>query len=341
MPVTLEGVSPASLSRVATEIVAEALPMESNFIALQFAPPVYVDPKDWKGSLWREDSDANYGQGDFVDLTWADRAPFPELNQKNPVLVTYECESKGGKLAVGRRQELRSLFPTNLRDRNLKTLRRTMAVELERATASYAQDNANYGANTSTLVGLGGSGVKMGAAGDAPFGDLVLARDAFKAAFGYFAPAVTMGWTVYERLKRASDMRSYVGNNVQRISLPDEAASALIREVLNCNVVLVGSMPYNTADPADAKSLSDIWSDNVIFHSIGDMNAVERVSGGAEVSGGSFYTVIEDTPESAGDLRMEGYRWETEGGTKWDAAGYSRDACVDTGLGAYLVTDCI
>lgn len=329
-------------------VASSAVQSEDIYIGSQAFPFVDVDGVDFDGKLWLEVTRPFDGQR-YMSLRRAANAEYAVIASGDPDTIDYLCEERGAASFIDTKTMKRSKYPDDLKDRELGVIRRAILDELERDASDLAFSAGNWGSNTVSMGGItGGTGSQFGQFGADEIADLALVLNQLEDTANNHRPnAMIIGKQAWNRLKTATSLRSFVGNDTNRTRFSDTALMELLKNSLELEFVYIGRARSETVAPDATSSSESLWVDNVLFYYKTQGGAVE-MNGGARVGINTFMKVNEAlevdgeiiTGENgvaiggSQDIKKNPPGVEMIGASSWDLL-------LINNLHGFLVTDCV
>lgn len=193
-----------------------------------------------------------------------------------------------------------------------ETIASHLLIRRERAFVTLATTAANYPASlTKSLVDA--STRLTDASGDIE-AEAETAHTAIRTACGKAPNAACLSWTGLQKLRRSPSVIArvkYAGEGNRR------ASEEVIRELLGVEELIISKAVYNTAAEGAARSMSDIWGDDLLFFVKDASPRKKSMRYGAFYVRNEMYTYrAPDTKRGSGDGRIE----ELEMGWEWALA---------------------
>lgn len=211
-----------------------------------------------------------------------------------------------------------------------ETIASHLLIRRERAFVTLATTAANYpAALTKTLVD---ASTRLTDAGGDIEAEAEIAATAVRTACGKAPNAACISWTGLQKLRRSPSVVArvkYAGEGNRR------ASEEVIRELLGVDELIVSKAVYNTAAEGAARSISDIWADDLLFFVKDPSPRKKTMRYGAFYVRNEMYTYrAPDQKRGSADGRIE----ELEMGWEWTLApGAVVGASDDDFIAGYLL----
>lgn len=184
-----------------------------------------------------------------------------------------------------------------------------LLIRRERAFVTLATTAANYPASlTKSLVD---ASTRLTDAGGDIEAEAEVAHTAIRTACGKAPNAACLSWTGLQKLRRSPSVVArvkYAGEGNRR------ASEEVIRELLGVDELVISKAVYNTAAEGAARSMSDIWGDDLLFFVKDSSPRKKSMRYGAFYVRNEMYTYRAPDPKrGSGDGRIE----ELEMGWEW------------------------
>lgn len=226
--------------------------MGNETIAGTIAPVVTVDKQSDAYSVFSR-ADANRTENDI-------RAPGTEANKITRTISsdTYFCKNYALKypITIEDRENADPVFRQGLWNDAASYVTRKLSLNWEVRAAALAFNTSNVGSSAGVASGWDN------AASSDPIGDILAAMDNVEDLTGTRPNQVVMGNAAWRSLRRNDQIlnRLFGTNNGGGF-----ANKAQVANLLEIPKILVGNTYRNTANEAQAESLSKIWLDHVLL----------------------------------------------------------------------------
>lgn len=184
-----------------------------------------------------------------------------------------------------------------------------LLIRRERAFVTLATTAANYPASLSKS--LVDASTRLTDAGGDIEAEAEAAHTAIRIACGKAPNAACLSWTGLQKLRRSPSVIArvkYAGEGNRR------ASEEVIRELLGVEELIISKAVYNSAAEGAARSMSDIWGDDLLFFVKDSSPRKKSMRYGAFYVRNEMYTYrAPDTKRGSGDGRIE----ELEMGWEW------------------------
>jgi hypothetical protein len=231
-----------------------------NRIADEVAPPIGVAQEDGQYAIFGKES---------FNIPDAHRRPKKGYKEIDWTLskASYHAEEYGLEMRIDDRERRASPSNVNLDTITVETITENLLNAREKRVADMVRSTANLTQNV-TLAGADRWDDVLG--GD-PIGDIDAGHAIIQAQYGYTANTVTMGWDVWQALRR---------NPVIRAELLDgeQLTEARLATLFGVERIIVGATMYNTANLNQTQTLVDMWGTDAILGYINPRAADGRPS---------------------------------------------------------------
>ncbi|MBU0552808.1 hypothetical protein KKB55_11065 [Myxococcota bacterium] len=286
-----------------SELVGSNEPEFKHLIGRRALEHVRVSSSKARGLIEILNSRPMQGQDHQINLNRGPKQKYPVINTAEPTVLPYNCV----EVAPATDIDLVALERKPDKERHkrfmLKSARSAMRLNEEAKIAGLLFGAANWGSNTAALVDLpGASGKYPGEANAREFSDLAIARELASMSAGGRVPEVlAIGRSYFEALRRAVELRAYLGNQRQRIAVPEDELIELLIQVLGVDEVLVGKARRQTKIDGVAGVEADIWGPHAAFY--WKQLQASEMEIGVNVTAATAVGIIEDLP----DISEDGY----------------------------------
>lgn len=197
---------------------------------------------------------------DDTDPKVADRASTPEVDTSYST-DTYYCEDFRLKASITAKERRQAHSALRLEQAKLDTVLLRMAIRRERRLATLLRKTSN------------GGGLNLGAAAGTKWdqdtatieSDVKTAKLAVYDATGMVPDTIILPYKVAATVAIQQDIREILKYTVNGQQILDQGEFILPRNLWGMQVLIPQGAMRNTANEGATKSLSDIWSDNVIL----------------------------------------------------------------------------
>jgi hypothetical protein len=223
---------------------------QDNGIAGLVAPSVPVEHQG--------DAYSIFSRADALRTEDTKRSPDTEANKVTRTISsdTYYCQNYALKypVTIEDRDNADPVFRQNLINNGAEYVMDKLLLDWEVRLATLAQATASVGSSA------GVASEWDAAASSDPIGDMETAMDNVQDLTGLRPNRIVMGLDAWRSLKRNDSVRDLIfgSTNAQRNVTRQQVAAALEVEQ-----ILVGAAYRNTANEAQAESLSKVWADHV------------------------------------------------------------------------------
>lgn len=197
---------------------------------------------------------------DDVDNKVADRAHTPEVDTSYST-DSYYCEDYRFKASITAKERRQAHSALRLEQAKLDTVLLRMAIRRERRLQALLRKTTNGGSLT-----LGAAaGVKWDQATATIEADIKTAKIAVYNATGQVPDTIILPYEVAAAVAIQEDIRQILQYTVNGQQILDQGEFILPSQLWGMKVLIPQGAMRNSAKEGGTKSLSDIWSDNVIL----------------------------------------------------------------------------
>lgn len=277
----------------------------TDFVADEVFTPVYTPEKDlfkiyqYDG---RELRDVDTASDSKSEAARVDYGVFPVSRKTTLHKLKADIDPRDEKVFDGAVADVSA----DMAD----TIASHLLIRRERAFVSLATNASNYPAGlTKTLVD---ASTRLTDAGGDIEAEAEIALAAVHTACGRAPNAACLSWTGLQKLRRSPSVvarTKYAGSDGNR-----RASVDMIRELLGVDELVISKAVYNTAGEGAARSLSDIWADDILFFVKDSTPAKKTMRYGAFYVRDQMYSFrAPDNKRGSGDGRID----ELEMGWEW------------------------
>jgi len=265
-----------------------------------------------------------FTRADVLRIENTARAPGTEANKitREVSSAAYYCDNYALKYPVTIEDKANAdpIFVQHLINGRVEFIMDKLALDWENRIAAQVTNTSNVGSSAAVTSGW------TDITNSDPLGDINNAIDNVKDSTGMSPNSIVFGEAAWRNFRRHADIRNIINGtnngggyaNVQQV-----------QDLLEIPNIMVGGAYKNTANEAQAESLSQIWNDNVLVYYSAERPSTDRPSFGYSMRWAG---------NGLANMTVERHPYDSRKKTEEVEAGYYQDEVITGSEYGFLMT---